>query len=249
MRKRRGNTRYFVWFLSIIGGSFLAFRLILFLLYSLNVFLINELTFTGQTTLLEDNLKQVGDELIGRNLFRVSENEVKDIYTSISRIKELSISRRLFDKLQINIIERKPVFQILTRDGKIMLVDDKSVVLSLSEASQPENLTIISVQATSDTLEPGKRLKDPFLSDMLKIYPEIKKAEPDFFDFISEIYIIEGDLYMVENRQGYRIILPTTNLLQNIIDYMDIKNTYSFDNKTIIDMTIENNYRVSKREN
>jgi len=53
----------------------------------------------------------------------------------------------------------------------------------------------------------------------------------------------------VENKQGYRIILPKTNLLQNIIDYMDIKNTYSFDNKTIIDMTIENNYRVSKREN
>jgi len=248
MRKRRGNTRYFAWFLTIIGGLYLAFRLILLLLYSLNIFMIKDLSFTGQMAIATDNLKQAGDDLIGRNLFRVSQEEVKDIYSSFSRIKDLSISRRLFGKLQINIVERKPVFQVLTHDGKILLVDDESVILSLSESSLTENPTIISVKALSDTLEPGKSLKDPFLEEMLKMYPKIKEAEPDFYDYISEIYVKDGDLYMVESRQGYRIILPRENLLQNIIDYMDIKNTYSFDNKTIIDMTIENNYRISKWE-
>ena len=248
MKKRRGNTRYFAWFASIIAGTYIIFRLVLLLLYSLNIFMIKELTFTGNQAILSDNLRHSGEELIGENMFRVNSSDVKKVYSSFSRIKDLSVSRKLLNKLQINIIERQPVFQILTQDGEILIVDIEQIILSFSEAARSENITIISVEASADTLRAGKKVNDPFLQQMIDIYPTVKEAEPDFFDCTSEIYLDEGDLYMVENKQGYRFILPRKNLLKNIVDYMDIKNTYSFDNKTIIDMTIENNYRVSKRE-
>jgi cell division septal protein FtsQ len=248
MKKRRGNTRYFAWFASIITASYIIFRLVLLLLYSLNIFMIKELTFTGNQAVLTDNLRHSGEELIGQNMFRVNSADVKEIYSSFSRIKDLSVTRKLFNKLQINIIERQPAFQILTMDGEILVVDTEQILLSFSEAARSEDITIISVEVSSDTLQAGEKVNDPFLQQMIELYPAIREAEPEFFDYISEIYINDEELYMVENKQGYRIILPQENLLQNIVDYMDIKNTYSFDNKTIIDMTIENNYRVSKRE-
>ncbi|MCF7912235.1 MAG: FtsQ-type POTRA domain-containing protein [Candidatus Cloacimonetes bacterium] len=248
MKKRRGNTRYFAWFISIIIASYIIFRLIMLLFYSLNIFMIKELDFSGNKALLADNLRMAGASLIGQNMFRVTSSEVKELYSAFSRIKDLSVKRRLPGKLKIKIVERQPVFQILTQDGEILVVDIEQILLSFTEAAISDDITIISVQASSDTLQEGKKINDPFLEQMISLFPAIQEAEPDFFDYISEIYLDGQDLYMVENKQGYKIILPQENLLQSIIDYMDIKNTYSFDNKTIIDMTIENNYRVIKRE-
>ncbi len=247
MKKQRGNTRYFARFAAYITAIYLVFRLILYLVYNLNIFLISEIRFTGQKTILVDNLIQSANELYGQNLFRVTETEVKNHFTSFSRIKNLSIQRKIPDILKINIVERQPVFQIKTADGKILLVDNEAVLLSNNETAAIENLTIISVKVYSDTLKFGNIIFDPFLSKMLYFYPEIVEVEPKFFDFISEIYENQDGLYLVEYKQGYKMIFDESRFIENIREYMEIKNTFSFDSDTIIDMTIANNYRVTKR--
>ena len=247
MKKRRGNTRYFAKFAAAIIGVYILISLIIMLIYNLNIFLISEVRFTGQKTILLDNLIQSANDLIGQNLFRVPEAEIKKHFTSYSRIKDLYIRRRLFDKLQINIIERLPIFQIKTADGKILLVDIESVLLSDNETAVFEDIPIISVKASSDSLKFGNIIIDPFLNKMLAIYPEIMHAEPNFLDFISEIYEDQDDLYLVEYKQGYKLIFDSDKFVENVRDYMEIKNTFSFDSNTTIDMTLANNYRVTKR--
>jgi hypothetical protein len=248
MRKRRGNTRYFSIFTAVIAGSYFIYWLSSLLFTNLDIFIVREINFTGNQAIYNDDLQNACNSLIGTNLFSISESETKNLFSGFSRIKDLSLSRKIPDKLEITIVERVPIFKIKTSDGIIYPVDAESFLLSGSESYLPENLPIISIVSKSDSLLFGCPIKDDFLADMLNAYPKIKSLEPDFFNHISEIYKNQDGLFLVEYEHGYKISLDENNFIENIIDYMEIRNTCSYDRDTIIDMTLANTYRVQKRE-
>jgi len=249
MKKRRGNTRYFAIFTLVIIAAVIIIKLSSVLLHNLDIFLIKDIQFNGNITINEDCLINAGSELIGKNLFHISESEIKKLFNAISRLEDLEISRRFPGKLLITIIERIPVFQIKTIDGKIKLVDDKGFMVSESETSLLENLPIISLSVDYDSLAYGKKVNDPFLNFLLNYHKNIKQIEPDFYDYISEIFPIKENICVVEYQKGYRVIIDRDDFLNGISEFMDIKNTCSFDSDTIIDMTYENNYLVTRRGN
>lgn len=210
--------------------------------------MIKDIKFQDQKSLSPHKLQVTAQSLIGQNLFKISESDVRNLFLDFSRIKNINIKRKLFNTLIIKIEERIPSFQINTSDGKLLLVDQDAMLLSDTDFSNWEDLPTVTVDLASKELAVGNLVKDDFLAWMLEQQPYINSAEPDFFNYISQIFMFHDQLVMTDYQQGYWIILDQNNLIENIKEYMEIKNTCSFDCQTQIDMTFENNYRVTKRE-
>lgn len=249
MKKRRGNSRFFVIFVSVIAGSFLFYNLIHYIISNIDFFLIRDIRFEGQTTIPLASLTEAAYPLLDQNLYKLKNDDIRQRFQGFHRIAALDISRRLPNILLLKIQERIAVFHIKSIDGEIFPVDESGIVIPTAENNSEVNLPFISVNLPAVSIIYGKVVNDKFLSDILLKRKEIILLEPAFFDNFSEIYMEDGNLIFVEAEQGYRVVFDYKQLNDTAREYMKIKDTFSFNSQTRIDMRHEGLYRITKLEN
>jgi len=248
MKKRRGNSRFFVTFVSVIGGAFFVYKLVIYLMSTMNVFVIDEIRFKGQKTIKLETLMARTDSLINKNLFSLKKDNIASNFANIHRIESIDIYRKFPNSLVISITERIPVFYIKTVDGVIYPVDQNAIVIPFPENEQKEDMAFVSISLPAENLEFGKPISDELLDIMLYERKELTHFEPDFLNCFSEICLEENKLVFIEADQGYRVIFEIDELLKTAREFMKLKDTFSFDCNKRIDMRHDGLYRITKME-
>lgn len=156
--------------------QFIAFLISLVLIIALAIYFLNSgyfrvkaVNFKGTSHIAEENLKKAKNMFTGKNIFRIPIKDVREILMSTPWVKEVEIHREFPDRINIRVIERKPVATIT--DGiQYFLVSDDGMVLEASD-SQPELIQIADLPIKR--LKPGDIVKVEEFNEAMKIYTNL----------------------------------------------------------------------------
>jgi len=129
-RKRRGNSRYYLFFfVSIIFIVLIGFAA-WYALTHMNIFTLEKVTVAGNTSIPDSLVIKITKPYIGTNLISIRSSEVKAKLSSISRIKEVKLRKKLMHTLHLQITERKGLIYIKSVEGDLYPIDADCVVLA-----------------------------------------------------------------------------------------------------------------------
>jgi cell division septal protein FtsQ len=239
MKKRRGSSRYFfIFFLLLIVLGSLGYGMRM-LITKISFFNINKIEVTGNTTLESDFLSNLAGDFIGQNLYAVSKKNVMVKFNNIIRVKDVTVVRMFPDKLKIKIRERRGVFSLITADGELFPIDDEFVILDNDNFSLFTNIPMIHLQNTKEDIIPGMQMQSDELNEIFSFYTEIRKIESDFFDKVSEIFISDEEIHVVEKNKGYLVIFGNDSLEDQLKQFSFIEENRDFEVGSTVDLRFE----------
>jgi len=235
-KKKRGSSRYFVLFIFLLLAIYFAFLGMKKIFMKMDFFNIEKIEISGNRILEEDFLMNISLDLIGQNLLMTSKREVYSKYENIARIKEIRIRKKLPAKLVIKIEERNAILQIKTDSGELFPIDGEGIFLDNENFDIREILPIVNTQIKAENIVFGTGSEDEFLHQIITLYHEIRKADNDFFNSISQIYKDDDEIYFIEVENGFRIILGESNIPEKIKRYNFVEKNRKFEKNSIIDL-------------
>jgi cell division septal protein FtsQ len=211
-RRRRGNSRYLVLFLLLIGltaGVVFGGRE---LMRRITYFNITRIEVRGQHIVPMEAYQKALDGLRGQNLFTVSNRNVTNRLKVLPRVGEVKTAWRLPDGIRITVSERAAAFQIKTVDGDVFPIDRLGVVLDPVPNGPVEDAPLIDVILATKNVHPGMTLQSDTVKRSIALHERINRADRKLADRISEYYEHNGEIYFVEGESGARVVLGSDNL-------------------------------------
>lgn len=163
------------------------------------IFNIKEIIFVGASAITKDKSLEVVKDRIGVNIFTVSEKQMKNDLFQDKYLKEISISRKGLNTLEVSVVEEAPVFYIDEGINKKIISDDLYVLEIVQDISQRNVVEIKGLDATSCDI--GAKIEvDNVYSGVLKtLYPYVAKNHQELkFDSIDISNIVDIKGYMGE---------------------------------------------------
>jgi cell division protein FtsQ len=238
MRKKRGSSRYYIYFICIIFLLVASASGVKYLLKNLDILQIKSVTIDGNQNLETEFLTNISQDFLGKNLYEISKNEVLEKYSNINRIKDVSITRKLPDKLVINLVEKKGYMYLRTKEGTLFPLTKELEVLDNTQYFRNEILPVISSDLAADDLQVGEKISDAWIAEVYEIAAVL--SECDLFDDVSEFYQRDGELILVQSPIGFRIILGQGDLTEKLQRYKLVRDNRSFAKDSYIDLRFEN---------
>lgn len=172
------------------------FLLVLFFLY--RQIKISSIICSNQFGSCNTTLNSELSALLGKDIFQ-AKNDLEKILQNKVYIKNYSIYYKFPDKLEVNIIVRKPKYSIFNNEN-YLLIDDEGTVLSLSDSTVLP--TIINAERflnVGENISPKELFSLKIVYDVQSIY-KIKRAvfkqnelEIELADSYKVIFPVEGD--------------------------------------------------------
>ncbi len=245
-RKRRGNSRYFLFFLMIaLALGAMSFGLIQ-VMKQISWFNVTKIEITGNRFLDNKFLTEIAHDYIGKNIMAFSKKDVAKKYLAIKRIQKVSISKVLPSKLKISVVERRSIVYVKTVEGNLFPIDENKIVLDNRPTVTLEDMPVVNTAYQNSQMVVGKKLASQYLERVILLQKELLTLNPDFERCISEYYMKDGLLYFVETSTGARIILGDQNLPSRIRRFMFLKENGSFEKNSIFDFRFEDQVVVRK---
>ncbi|PKN74086.1 MAG: cell division protein FtsQ [Candidatus Cloacimonetes bacterium HGW-Cloacimonetes-3] len=239
-RKRRGNSRYYLFFfvslliVTILGiGTWLA-------LTNLNLFQLKKITISGNTAIPDSLILKATSRYIGMNLLSIPSSDVKNDLKRFSRVKEIKLRKKLLHTLDITVKERKGIIYIKSFEGDLFPIDAEGVVLAKYSTVYTEDIPIFSTYYTGKQLKAGTRLKKPGLNRILNLHQRIAKEAPDFLPLISEYYLIDNTVNIIDAKHGTRIIPSDEDLASQLKRYVFVQDNGNIDRRSVVDLRFKN---------
>lgn len=237
MRKKRGSSRYYIFFMFILILLVSAFIGIKHLVQNVPFFSIKAVNIKGNVNLETEFLTNISKDFIGQNLFKVSETDVLEKYHNINRISDITVARKFPNKLVIKIEEKTGYFYIKTIEGELFPITKNREILSNNQLFESEVLPIIDTKISEQDFEIGEVISSDWITE---VYTTAKiLAQIDLFDDISEYYIVKDELVMVQNPIGYRIIPGKGEIKEKMKRYKFIRDNRSFEKESFIDLRFD----------
>ncbi len=239
-RKRRGNSRYFVYFvLILLGFTALGFGAY-YLLSSLEVLNVRSLEISGNSAVADSLLRSSLRPYVGQNLLKVDKDKIIEEVSGFARVKTVKVRRKLFSTLQIKLTERKASLYVKSLEGDLFPVDDEGVVLERYGNVYTENLPLVNLLMNNSGLKSGRKLKNAALDKVLATHRRIVKEAPDFAPNISEYYTIDNTVYIIDARNGLRLIPSEKNLAKQLSRYEFVRDNGNVSQSAILDLRVDN---------
>ena len=235
--KKRGSSRYFVLVLAALLLLFLLFLGVKQVLTKWEVFTIERIEVDGFSDLEEDFLLSRCNDLIGENLFSVSNEMIENRFENIVRVKSVKTGKRLPDKLKITIEERKTFLQVRSNAGHVYPLDREMIVLDTDRFYQDDFSPVVTTNLSEDAFVTGDVLSDSLLNrscELIKMMMEYKK---DFIHRISEIYEKDGDIVLIEVDKGLRIYLGDNNIPDKLEQFEFVAANREIEPGSIVDLS------------
>ena len=235
-RKRRGNSRYVILFLMLTVALYLVYFGINHAIQHISLFKINQITIKGNENLDKSFLLNMVKDFSGENLFSITQNDVKTKYENVIRVKSVKLKKVLPNKLIIQIKERKGEFFVKTQNGLLIPIDNDKMVLDNDRNYPNEILPIIDTQLVlKKNLFYGKPIKDNFVDSIFVMKKKLYEIDKSFISNISEFYLENNDIVMIDKMAGYKLILGKNNLEDKIKRFNFLKlNTQIAANQRVI---------------
>lgn len=239
-RKRRGNGRYYFFFLFSLFAVIAAIYGAWYALCHVPIFEVRRVLFSGNTAIPDVLLQQSTSKYIGTNLFRVSKTQVKQDLAKFSRVKSVAVHKRLLNTLSIEINEREGLLYVKSYEGNLYPIDGDAIVLSMYGKVYREDIPIYSSYYTDKQFKPGVKLGKADLGKILALHKRIVKEAPEFLPIISEYYMIDNTINIIDARYGTRIIPSTENMAQQLKRYQFVQDNGNISRRSVVDLRFEN---------
>lgn len=244
-RKKRGNSRYFVLFI-VTGLLFIAIIGVLqHFVRQMSFFNIEHISISGNKNLNVSFMEEMAYDFIGKNIFSVYPQNIAAKYENIVRIKEVKVSRVLPNRLRINITERVGFVYLNTQEGSLVPIDKKLVILDNKGFYLSEDLPIIHTNIPQELLIPGTFVDDEFITSVVVFHEKISNTKIDC-RAISEYYLEDGNLYMIETNTAARICLGEDNFCDKLDKLEFIWGNVSLEPYHAIDLRYKNQVVLRK---
>lgn len=159
-------------------------------------FYIREITVTGTGLLTPEKVLDASGLTVGTNIFTFRTDTVTNNISSLSFVKEVSVSRAFPDKVSIVISECKPIAQILCGESLYIIVDETGKILdTTSERSKYGVPAIEGVWVEQFQVGNIVETTDPDqVSLLLTISEELFSQEMS--DSVDKLSISRGDIFL-----------------------------------------------------
>ncbi|MCK9556753.1 MAG: FtsQ-type POTRA domain-containing protein [Candidatus Cloacimonetes bacterium] len=239
-RKRRGNSRYYLYFslcmlavMAVGYGCWYALR-------HLPFFEVDQIIVEGNTAVPDSLIISQCESYVGMNLFRVPKKEIKNKLGKISRIKSLKVKRHLLSTIEIQINERKGILYVKSFEGDLYPIDTEAIVLERYGKVYQEDIPIYSSYYTDNQLKAGVKLAKPDLNRILKTHLMIMQQAPDYLPIISEYYMIDNTINIIDARYGTRIIPGETDFSDQLRRYQFVQDNGNISRRSVVDLRYDN---------
>ncbi len=239
-RKRRGNSRYYLFFivtliiLGIIGVGFW------YALTSVNFLDLKKITISGNTAIPDSLILKIAKPYLGVNLVALSRSDIKKSLLKLSRVKEVKLRKKLLHTLDIQITERKGFIYLKSLEGDLFPLDSEGVVLARYTPVYLEDLPVYSTYISNSQIKAGKKLVNPKLARILNLQKRIQKEAPDFLPNVSEYYLIDNTVNIVDAKRGTRIIPSDEDLARQFARYLFVQENGNIKTQSLVDLRYKN---------
>lgn len=247
-RKRRGNSRYYIFFtISLMAILALGIGVFYFVLHIpwLNV---KHIKLSGNSVVPDSLIIKTCTPYLGTNLFKVPKKELDAKLNQFSRIRSVKIQRRIPATIKLTIAERKPILYVKSFEGKLYPIDGEAIVMKTYTPLADEDIPIYSSYYTEDQLKAGTKLTKADLNKVLSLHKRVIKEASDYLPIISEYYMIDDTIYMVDARHGTRIIPSDENIATQLKRYQFVQDNGNIAKNTVVDLRFENQVVVKGAE-
>ena len=176
-------------FIAIIAG------IAAFLLVS-PVFNINEISVSGNNKIQATEIESLSQLNIEQNIFRFSKETVKNNIKQNAYIDSVEIKRKLPNKIEINVTERTPAYQIKFGNA-FAYIDEKGNILEINE--EDLKLPLITGYKTQvEDFKAGNMMQEDVTKlDTVNSIIRVSKSN-EIYDLITSIDITNDEEYKVE---------------------------------------------------
>ncbi|WP_066893060.1 cell division protein FtsQ/DivIB [Clostridium nigeriense] len=236
IKKRRKKT-----IKKVILGLFIFIIGIIIFIYKAPIFNLKKINISGLVTLSNESLQEKLKYNIGQNIFTVDYNKIEKDLKENPYIKEIKISKKGINKININVVENKIAYYLNSNES-FKAINNEGIVVEEINSLDDRSLTKLTGIDVSEKKIGDKISEDTqitFVLDtfykMIEVIPEeLKFSEINILDlnniscYIGNVEIILGDSSN---------LLDKMNIALNIIEQGIITKGYidmSFDGAPVI---------------
>lgn len=235
-RKRRGNSRYVLFLvLALIGIAALGSG-VYYLLMNVSWLNVKSVQITGNTCVPDSLVQALGKSFEGKNILSVYARDIKKSLSKFARVKDVEVHKRLPSTLKITLHERQGMLYLKSTEGDLFPVDSDGVVLEQYGNIYREDLPVLTTYLTNAQLKPGKLMKKPPISKVIALHKAIMAQYPEFVPIISEYYMIDNTIHIVDARYGTRIIPAETQIADQLRRYLFVQDNGNIDRNSLVDL-------------
>ena len=166
------------------------------------IFNINEIIVNDNDKVCSEKIINLSEIQKGQNIFRINKNDILKKIKKNGYINNVKIKRKLPDKIELIIEERKATYMIAFGNGYVY-INNQGYVLEIS--SEKKNLPIIQGTSTqTDDFKEGNRLNDDDLNKLNTILKIMSEAQVNNIE--SLITSIDAS-----DENDYKIYFDTEN--------------------------------------
>lgn len=200
----------------LILGLFVIIIGIIIFIYKSPIFNLKKINISGLVTLSNESLQEKLKYHIGQNIFTIDYNEIEKELKENPYIKEIKVSKKGINTLNINIKENKIAYYFES-DGKIKAIDNEGVIVEeLATMDDRKLIKLIGIDLSNKSV--GDKISDDInLPDTLEKFYDIIEVMPQEYVF-SQINIedLNNIVCYVEN------VEIKIGDISNLIDKMNL---------------------------
>lgn len=200
----------------LILGLFVIIIGIIIFIYKSPIFNLKKINISGLVTLSNESLQEKLKYHIGQNIFTIDYNEIEKELKENPYIKEIKVSKKGINTLNINIKENKIAYYFES-DGKIKAIDNEGVIVEeLVTMDDRKLIKLIGIDLSNKSV--GDKISDDInLPDTLEKFYNIIEVMPQEYVF-SQINIedLNNIVCYVEN------VEIKIGDISNLIDKMNL---------------------------
>ena len=136
--------------------------------------------------------------------------------------------------------ERKGILYVKSFEGNLYPIDAEAIVLERYSKVYREDIPIFSSYYKDEQLKPGIKLAKPDLNRILQTHLAIMQDAQDYLPIISEYYMIDNTINIIDARYGTRIIPGETDFADQLRRYQFVQDNGNISQHSVVDLRFDN---------
>jgi cell division protein FtsQ len=180
---------------------------IIIFIYKSPLFNLKKINLTGLVTLTNESLQEKLKYNIGQNIFTIDYNEIEKELKENPYVKEIKITKKGINSLNINIKENKIAYYFES-EGNLKAINNEGIIVEELESLEGRNLIMLTGADLTEKTVGDKVTDNPNLKNVLEKFYQIIELMPQEYVFskidikdinnivcyIGNVEIIIGDI-------------------------------------------------------
>lgn len=187
------------------------------------VFNIKNVEITKLSSSLERDMEKLRKDLLGKNIYDINIDFLKEMLSNDVRIKEVAINKKGLNSLSFNIAEREVKYYAQI-NSKFYLVDEDGVVFGKINEREKKDLPIFHIknlEETSNFIKILEKMEQGYLKDMVsQVYT---KDQNCILMILTDGTLVKTNLEVARDKYFTGEMLYLDLVKNKKVEYMDLR--------------------------